>query len=57
VLVAPMAVPTLIFGVEAANAASVAPFPAMIAALAGISLAAVALAPFAAAAALRAARG
>ena len=55
VLVLPMAIPTLIFGVSAASAASggAAPFLTAFLTLCAISLAAIALAPFAAAAALR----
>ncbi|HYA73969.1 MAG TPA: heme exporter protein CcmB, partial [Roseiarcus sp.] len=55
VLVLPLAIPVLIFGVSAASAASggAAPFLTPFLMLCAISLAAIALAPFAAAAALR----
>ncbi len=55
VLVLPLAIPVLIFGVSAASAASggYAPFLTPFLMLCAISLAAIALAPFAAAAALR----
>ena len=55
VLVLPLAIPVLIFGVSAASAASggVAPFLTPFLMLCAISLGAIALAPFAAAAALR----
>jgi heme exporter protein B len=58
VLVLPLTIPVLIFGVAAASAASggAAPFMGPFLALCGLSLAATALAPFAAAAALRHAR-
>jgi heme exporter protein B len=58
VLVLPLVVPILIFGVAAASAPLTAPtsFATPFAILAGLSLATVALAPFAAAAALRAGR-
>jgi heme exporter protein B len=54
-LVLPLAIPVLIFGVSAANAASggTVPFLTPISILCAISLAALALCPFAAAAALR----
>ncbi len=55
VLVLPLAIPVLIFGVSAASAASggVSPVAAPLLMLCALSLAAIALAPFAAAAALR----
>jgi heme exporter protein B len=55
VLILPLAIPVLIFGVSAASAASggYAPFAMPFTMLCAISLAAIALAPFAAAAALR----
>ncbi len=55
ILILPMAIPVLIFGVSAASAASggTIPFATPLLVLAGLSLAAMALAPFAAAAALR----
>jgi heme exporter protein B len=55
VLVLPLTIPVLIFGVAAASAASggAAPFLSPFLALCALSLAAIALAPFAAAAALR----
>jgi heme exporter protein B len=55
VLVLPLAIPVLIFGVSAASAASggAAPLAAPLLMLCALSLAAIALAPFAAAAALR----
>jgi heme exporter protein B len=58
VLVLPLAVPLLIFGVSAASAAIIGPLPfgTPFAILAGLSLFTIALAPFAAAAALRAVR-
>jgi len=58
VLVLPLTIPALIFGVSAASAASggAAPFMTPFLALSALSLAAVAGAPFAAAAALRLAR-
>ncbi len=58
VLVLPLAIPVLIFGVAAASAASggYAPFAMPFLMLCAISLGAIALAPFAAAAALRHAR-
>jgi heme exporter protein B len=59
VLVLPLAVPTLIFGVAAANAAIVGPTPfgTPLLMLAATSLVALAVAPFAAAAAMRLIRG
>jgi heme exporter protein B len=59
VLVLPLAIPILIFGVSAAGAAITGPTPfeTPFALLAGLSLATVALSPFAAAAALKAGRG
>ena len=58
VLVLPLTIPVLIFGVAAASAASggAAPFLTPFLMLCAMSLAAIALAPFAAAAALRHAR-
>ena len=58
ILVLPLTIPVLIFGVAAASAASggAAPFLSPFLALCALSLAAIALAPFAAAAALRHAR-
>ena len=55
VLVLPLAIPVVIFGVSAASAASggVSPVAAPLLMLCALSLAAIALAPFAAAAALR----
>jgi heme exporter protein B len=55
ILVLPLTIPVLIFGVAAASAASggAAPFLSPFLALCALSLAAIALAPFAAAAALR----
>jgi heme exporter protein B len=55
VLVLPLAIPVLIFGVSAASAASggASPLAAPLLMLCALSLAAIALAPFAAAAALR----
>ena len=55
VLVLPLTIPVLIFGVSAASAASggAAPLAASLTMLCALSLAAIALAPFAAAAALR----
>jgi heme exporter protein B len=58
VLVLPLTIPVLIFGVSAASAASggAAPFLTPFLVLCALSLAAIAAAPFAAAAALRLAR-
>lgn len=58
VLVLPFAIPLLIFGVSAASAAIIGPLPfgTPFAVLAGLSLLTIALAPFAAAASLRATR-
>jgi heme exporter protein B len=58
ILILPLTIPVLIFGVAAASAASggAAPFMSPFLALCGLSLAAIALAPFAVAAALRHAR-
>jgi heme exporter protein B len=58
VLVLPFAIPILVFGVAAASAVIVGPtrFETAFAMLAGLSLATIALSPFAAAAALRLAR-
>ncbi len=55
ILILPLAIPVLIFGVSASAAASggTIPFATPLLVLAGMSLAAIALAPFAAAAALR----
>jgi heme exporter protein B len=55
VLVLPLTIPVLIFGVAAASAASggAAPFSSSFLILCALSLAAIAVAPFAAAAALR----
>ena len=55
ILILPLAIPVLIFGVSAATAASggTVPFATPLLVLLGLSLAAMALAPFAAAAALR----
>jgi heme exporter protein B len=55
VLVLPLTIPVLIFGVSAASAASGGPSPIAgpLMMLCALSLAAIALAPFAAAAALR----
>lgn len=59
VLVLPLAIPILIFGVSAAGAAITGPTPfeTPFAILSGLSLATIALSPFAAAAALKAGRG
>jgi heme exporter protein B len=56
ILILPMAIPVLIFGVSASGAASggTVPFATPFLILVAMSLAAIALAPFAAAAALRA---
>ena len=55
VLILPLTVPVLIFGISATQAALVGPVPVAtpLAVLAGLTLAAIALAPWAAAAALR----